>query len=288
MRETIRDTWLSFRRGGGFVFTLLFFLFLLLLVAGALHLGGELVVNGSPVALGDRSRAGFAAGAAMRAANLFAMLLVLFHGGALALRGVERGSAVFDLTAPLSRSRYLLGRILGLLTILAAIQIGVVLLIEAVWLLKLGAFRPSLFLGALPLLLAQVLFAVLVVLFRLLASGGWGGMAALLVYAAGWLFSLDILEAYLWDTGDPEAGGGTLIRVLGPYLAGEPAGVRAALARALVRFFPPAANAASVGIDTALGRPVYPSGDWWSLPIAAAWTALAGFGALRLFRKKEI
>lgn len=284
----IRDTWLTFRRGGGFIFTMLFFLFLLMLIAGALYLGGDFYVNGRAVALDERARAGFAAAATMRSANLFAMLLILFHGGGLVLRGVERGSAAFDLTAPLSRERYLLGRLLGLLTILAAIQGVAVLLVEAVWAAKLGEARPALFAGLFPLLLAQALFAVMVILFRLAAAGGWAGMAALLVYAAGWFFSLDILETYLWDTGEPGAGGGWLIGALGPYLVGEPAGFRAALARAVVRFFPPAANAASVGIDAALGRPVYPRGDWWSLPITAAWTGIIGYAALRVFRRKDL
>lgn len=288
MTALIQAVWISFRRSGGFLFTVLFFAWLAILFAAVLNVQGDFMVNGTMLDLNDTMRMNFAVGLGVKSTALFGMLFLLFHGAAMALSDAERGSALFDLTAPISRARYLAGRSLGLLSILAAIWAASLLFFQLLLIWRLGEVRGSLVVGAFLIFFSQAILAGLLILFRLLMRGGWGNMGGLAVWIAGWALSHDLLEAYLFDVGTESGDGGWLIPLMQPYIAGEPAGPAAALARLVVRLFPPMANAQSVGLDVALGKEVFPSIDWWSLPAGAVWFGIFWGGLFLLFRRKDL
>ncbi len=288
MSALIQAVWISFRRSGGFIFTVLFFVWLALLFAAVLNIRGDFMVNGAVFDLDDTRRMNFAVGVGVKSTAFFGMLFLLFHGAAMTLSDTERGSALFDLTAPISRVRYLAGRSIGLLSILAAIWAASVLFFQVLLLWKLGEVRGSLIRGSLVIFFSQTILAGLLILFRLLMRGGWGNMGGVVIWMIGWLLSHDLLETYLFDVGTESGGGGWLIPMLQPYIAGEPAGPAAELARLVVRLFPPMANAQSVGLDLALRKDVFPSIDWWSLPAGAVWFGIFWCGLFLLFRRKDL
>jgi ABC-type transport system involved in multi-copper enzyme maturation permease subunit len=287
MRALARSVWITFRRGGGFPFALSLLFGIGALFWVILQVQGTFIVNGAPALLDDDARISLALGVAVRAVNFLVTLFLLFQGAGLLLGDVESGRAVFDLTAPVSRARYLAGRILGvflLAFLLTAIPIAA---FESILLVRFGSPRAGLLAAGLILLLGQALFAGVLVMLRLLLGAGWGAMGALLVWLGSGLLSLDIVESYLFAVTVPEGASPWWLPMLRPVLGGEPIGPKAELARAVVRFFPPIANTESVAVDLAAGKPVFPSLDWWSLPIAAAWGALFWFLALHLFRRRD-
>ncbi|RPJ44289.1 MAG: hypothetical protein EHM19_07015 [Candidatus Latescibacterota bacterium] len=282
-----RGVLISFRRSGGFPFAVLFLAAIAGLFWMLLHVQGSFVVNGETVVMGEAERASFALGIAVRAVGFLSLLFLLFRGAGLILGDAEGGRAVFDLTAPISRARYLAGRSLGVLLIAALLLAVPIALFGCLLLLRGGGLRLGLLPGAAALLLAQVLFAGVLVLLRLLIGAGWGAMGALLVWLGSALLSLDVLESYLFAVAVPEKVHPWWLPFIQPFLGGQPIGAKAEIARAVLRFFPPIANAESVGVDLVAGRPVFPSVDWWSLAFAAGWAALFWWLSLRLFRRRD-
>lgn len=282
-----RSVWISFRRGGGFPFFLLVLFLIALAFSAALRVEGSFLVNGKPLALDEESRTRFALGFGLRMFNFFLVCFLLFRGHALLLSEIERGSAAFDLTAPVSRTGYIAGRGIGLIAILVLLWAAAVVLFEALLFWRFGLFSAGLLPGALVFLLGQIVLVGLLLFFRLFIGGGWGAMTALAVLVGSWFLSLDMVESYLFDVPVPEEGGGWWVSLLLPYLGGEPAGAGAAMLRFLSRVFPPVANVQSVGLDLALGQPVFPAFDRWSIPLAAAWSVLLFAASFRIFRKKD-
>lgn len=288
MSALVRSVWIAFRRSGGFPFLVLLLVGVGFLFFAALRAEGNLVVNGRPVSLEDGTLVEFALGFGLRGVSFVVVLFLLFQGVGLVLRDGERGSAVFDLTAPLSRGRYLAGRGLGLLTILVVIWAVAVLGFEAALFARFGHIRPGLLSGALVFLLGHLLFASMLLLFRLYLGAGWGAMAGVLVLALSGVLSFDLVESYLFDVPAPREGGAWWLPLLMPYLQGEPVGLAASLARAASRYGPPIGNVLSVGVDVALGKAVFPRFDAVSLPVAAVWTALFAGGAHVVFRRRDL
>ncbi|MFH1278392.1 MAG: hypothetical protein ABIK65_08440 [Candidatus Eisenbacteria bacterium] len=287
MSPLFRSVWIAFRRSGGLPFLLVLLAGVGLLFFAALRAEGNLVVNGRPVALEDGTLVDFSLGFGLRAVSFVVVLFLLFQGTGLVLRDGERGSAVFDLTAPVSRGTYLAARGIGLLSILVVIWAVAIAGFEAALLARFGFVRPALASGALVFLLAHVLFAAMLVLFRLYLGAGWGAMAGVLVLVASGVLSFDLVESYLFDVPVPREGGAWWLPFLMPYLQGEPVGLAAALARGASRYGPPIGNVLSVGLDVALGKPVFPRFDAASLPVAAVWTALFAGGAHFIFRRRD-
>ncbi len=254
-------------------------------------LEGSFFWNGEEVAIGEGLRSRVAIGFGLRAIAWFGMALLLFRGPTFILAGADRGGTPFDLTAPISRTRFLFGRILGVLSVFAAIWVAALFLQQLFSPSLLSSGGVGLFRvigGAILLLLGQVLLLALLLLLRLWL-GAWGAFAALLAWAASWFLSLDLLEAYLFDVRAPaESMGAWWYPLLEPYLAGEPAGFMASVLRGFVRLFPPIANVQSVGIDWALGREVFPDADRLAVPGAVIWSALFLGFADRIFKRKDL
>lgn len=287
MSPLIRSVWISFRRGGGLAFTTILFVGVFLLFLAVLRAEGHMVVNGRPVSLGDGTLVGYALGFGLRAVSFVLFLFLLFRGTGLVLGDVEEGSAVFDLTAPISRRRYLAARALALVVILALLWAVAVVAFEALLVWRTGAFRVDLLPGALIFLIAYILFAGLLVLLRLLLGGGWGGIAGIVVWMTSAVLSLDVVESYLFDVKAPAEGAAWWMPMLLPYLEGEPVGAAASLTRFASRYFPPFGNVTSLGLDVSLGRPVFPSLDWWSLPVAVVWAAILWAAAVHWFGRRD-
>jgi len=288
LTSLIRTVWLSFLRGKGLLFLLFSMLLLLLMTTALLGVEGMMTVNGQAAPISDALRNDFALGVGLRWINLFGMLVVLLIGPGLVLGETERGPAVFDLTAPISRSTYLLGRSLGLLLILLFYWIASIGVLGGVVAWREGVLHGMLVAGIPIFLLGQLLLAGILLLFRVVIGGGWGAVVGVLIWAGSWLLSLDMLEGYLFDVNVPLEKAAWWMPLFGPYLEGEPVGLGASAARFVMRFFPPIGNVQSVGLDTALGKTVFPPGDWWSVPVAVVWTLLAFSGAAALFRRKDL
>jgi ABC-type transport system involved in multi-copper enzyme maturation permease subunit len=244
-------------------------------------------MNGEEVNFGEAQRASFALGLGLRAVNFFLTAFLLFHGAGLLVGDAEGGRAAFDLTAPVSRAGYLAGRAAGVLFILALFWGAAILLFEVLLLLRFGGLRPGLLAGLPLLLLGQALFAGLLAMLRLYLGGGWGAMGSLLVWLASGVLSLDLIESSLFAVTVPEGTNPWWLPMIRPILGGEPIGPAAEAARAVLRFFPPIANVESVGIDLALARPVFPSLDWWSVPVAAAWASAIWWVVFRMFARRD-
>jgi len=323
MRELAREVFLVFRRGRGFPLSLLLLAGAAALFWIALQATGTFTVNGEPVDLDESARVALAIGLGVRAVSFLILLFLLFHGAGLVLGDAETGRAAFSLSAPISRARYLAGRSAGVLLVVLlfwaaalvlfeillfsrtgslraeiaagaavivlaqALLLGVLVLFEILLFSRTGSLRAEIAAGAAVIVLAQALLLGVLVLFRLFLGGGWGAMGALLVWIASAVLSLDLLESSLFAVDVPENVAPWWLPILQPFLGGEPIGWKADLVRAFVRLFPPIGNATSVGIDLALGRPVFPSFDWWSLPGAAVWGGLVWWGSIRLFRRRD-
>jgi len=268
-----------------------FFLVLLavvgLLLLAALRIEGDMVVNGAPVAIDDETRMGFAVGLGLRVINLFLMLFVLFRGVRLLLGDAEAGCAAFDLTASITRGRYLAGRAAGLTALLAALWLASLLLLAAFLGWRFGVVHASLLPGAGILFLGAVLLTAVAAALRLTLGRGWGAMAGFLIWAGSWFLSLDMVESYLWEVDAAAEGGGWWMPMLAPFFESRPIGLGAEAARILVRFFPPIANMQSVGLDIAAGKPVFPPGDGLSIPIGAGWILLLGGIAYLRFQRRD-
>ncbi len=249
---------------------------------------GVVAVNGVVSSLDDGARGRLVIGFALRCLNFFLMLFVALRGVGILLSDADRGGATFDLTAPLGRGRFLLGRGIGLILLLAAIWAVFLALLAGAMRWRLGAVHGNLLAGGVILLLGQILLGEAVLSLRLLLGRGWGELTGLLLWAASGLLSLDIVESYLFDTGGSAGGASWWYPMFEPYLAGAPAGGAATFLRLLVRFFPPAANVQSVGIDVATGATVFPRLDYQAIPVAAVWCLLLGGIASFLFRRKDL
>lgn len=287
MRELAREVFLVFRRGRGFPLSLLLLAGAAALFWIALQATGTFTVNGEPVDLDESARVALAIGLGVRAVSFLILLFLLFHGAGLVLGDAETGRAAFSLSAPISRARYLAGRSAGVLLVVLLFWAAALVLFEILLFSRTGSLRAEIAAGAAVIVLAQALFLGVLVLFRLFLGGGWGAMGALLVWIASAVLSLDLLESSLFAVDVPENVAPWWLPILQPFLGGEPIGWKADLVRAFVRLFPPIGNATSVGIDLALGRPVFPSFDWWSLPGAAVWGGLVWWGSIRLFRRRD-
>ncbi|MBM3319984.1 MAG: hypothetical protein FJY73_04845 [Candidatus Eisenbacteria bacterium] len=287
MRELAREVFLVFRRGRGFPLSLLLLAGAAALFWIALQATGTFTVNGEPVDLDESARVALAIGLGVRAVSFLILLFLLFHGAGLVLGDAETGRAAFSLSAPISRARYLAGRSAGVLLVVLLFWAAALVLFEILLFSRTGSLRAEIAAGAAVIVLAQALLLGVLVLFRLFLGGGWGAMGALLVWIASAVLSLDLLESSLFAVDVPENVAPWWLPILQPFLGGEPIGWKADLVRAFVRLFPPIGNATSVGIDLALGRPVFPSFDWWSLPGAAVWGGLVWWGSIRLFRRRD-
>lgn len=289
MIELIRAVWLTFLRGKGMLLTGLILFSLWWIVSGALGLEGTMLVNGRAEAIGDGTRAKLALGFGLGCLNLFGMLFVVLQGVALILSDADRGGGSFELTAPIGRGRFLVGRAAGLVLVLAALWAVSLLMLAGAMKWRLGTIHGNLLIGGAIIFLGQILLGSLVLFLRLVLSRGWGELVGLLVWAGSWFLSLDIVEAYLFDVKEPPGGASSWwYPMLEPYLVGAPAGPVAEGLRFLMSIFPPVANVQSVGIDLATGGEVFPALDWRSIPVAAAWCAVLAAGAFLRFRKKEL
>ncbi|MFH1681763.1 MAG: hypothetical protein ABIH26_14115 [Candidatus Eisenbacteria bacterium] len=287
MRALAAGTLLSFRRGRGFPFAVLLLLGVAALFWITLEVRGSYLVNGVPVSLDETTRVALAIGVGIRAVSFLVMLFLLFHGAGLVLADAESGRAAFDLTAPLSRRRYLAGRSAGVLVLVVLFWATALAFFELLLLVKFGSVRAGLPAGAAVILLAQLLFFGVLLLFRLFLGGSWGAMGALLVWIGSAILSLDVLETSLFAVSIPEEASPWWLPMLRPFLGGEPIGWKADLARAVVRFFPPIGNVQSVGADLAAGKPVFPSLDWWSLLAAFLWGGIVWGASFRLFERRD-
>jgi hypothetical protein len=283
-----RTVWIAFRRGRGLLFLVFSLLLLGMMTSAVLGFEGILSVNGRAAPISDAMRIDFALGIGLRWINLFGMLIVLLVGPGLVLGEVERGPAVFDLTAPVSRVGYLIGRSLGLVLILLLFWVASIGVLGGVLAWHEGIVRGTLVAGIPIFILGQLLLLGILLLFRMIVGGGWGAVVGVLIWVGSWLFSLDMLEGYLFDVNVPAEKAVWWMPLLGPYLEGEPIGPSATAARVLVRLFPPAGNVESVALDVALGKAVFPRSDWWSLPVAVVWMLLACLGVVALFRRKDL
>jgi hypothetical protein len=248
-----RTVWIAFRRGRGLLFLVFSLLLLGMMTSAVLGFEGILSVNGRAAPISDAMRIDFALGIGLRWINLFGMLIVLLVGPGLLLFWVA--------------SIGVLGGVLA-------------------W--HEGIVRGTLVAGIPIFILGQLLLLGILLLFRMIVGGGWGAVVGVLIWVGSWLFSLDMLEGYLFDVNVPAEKAVWWMPLLGPYLEGEPIGPSATAARVLVRLFPPAGNVESVALDVALGKAVFPRSDWWSLPVAVVWMLLACLGVVALFRRKDL
>jgi len=290
MTHLVRSVWLSFLRGKGLILTGLILFALWWVVSFALGMEGSLSVNGRAAApIGEETRARLAVGFALRCLNCFGMLFVVLQGVRLLLGDADRGGAAVELTAPIGRGRYLLGRSAGVLLLLTILWALSLALLAGAMKWRLGAVHGNLLAGGALILVGQVLLGTLVLFLRLLLTRGWGELIGLLLWGTSWLISLDLLEMYLFDVGGSPGGTASWwFPLLEPYLAGEPAGPAAAALRRLFRLFPPVANVQSVGIDLATGGDLFPTSDWYSIPAAGIWFVILAGGAYLQFRKRDL
>ncbi len=275
----------SFLRGGGGIALVAIpavTYFVVHVVAGV---EGSVMVNGEAVAMDASSMAGWALRGGLGFANVLIALVMLFLAMPIAIGGLEQGSARFDLTAPVSRFRWLGNQTLG-----------IVLLLLVCWILaSLGA---SLALGHVPaslpgavahLALGHLLFIAVAIATSVAFGYRVGALLAIVVWGGSWVFAHDVVEAYLFDVPPPAEGfAGVWYMLLAPYLDGEPAGPLPTVLRFILRVFPPIANEQSVGFDFAAGRAVFPVTDARSTLVAAIWCVVSWVLALRTLRRKDV
>jgi ABC-type transport system involved in multi-copper enzyme maturation permease subunit len=101
----------------------------------------------APLALGEGRRVTIDIGLA--GLSLFGLLLIVFVGHSLVYRELERGSAAFLFSRPLDRGSFVIGKFLGLATVLAGAVSGMGIVLFLVLALSGYAVTPVLA-GAVP------------------------------------------------------------------------------------------------------------------------------------------
>lgn len=275
----------SFLRGGGGFALIAVPVVTWLVVRIVAGVEGSVMLNGEAVAIEANRMAGWALRWGLGIANILIALVMLFLALPLAIGGLEQGSGRFDLTAPVSRFRWLANQTLGL---------G--LLLVSFWLLAsigaavaLGRFPVSLPSAAAHLALGHLLFIAIAIGTSVAWGYRVGALLTIVVWGGSWIFAHDVVEAYLFDVPAPEEGfAGLWYTLLAPYLEGEPVGFVPSVLRFMAQAFPPIANEQSVGFDIAAGRDVFPTMDARSTLVAAIWCVVSWLLAARTLRKQDI
>lgn len=283
----------AFLRGRGALFSLAAIFgitFVCWLLAG---MSGEVTLNSETVPMGSEMRGSFSTGFALRAFALFGLAVSFLLVPGWILGDVASGAAAFDLSGPVRRDRYLLGRALGVTLLLAAGWCLMSLAVQAVLLARGGEIRLIVFTGAAVLLLAHLLVSGLITLVRILfpRGRGWGLLLAFGLVTTSWVVALDPLEAYLFDIDPPDAadwGNAWWYYSLQSFFDGAPAGPRADVARWAVRLFPPIANLLSVGYDVGTGGSVWPRLDGNAVPAGALWCLFFWGLAVHRFKRGDV
>lgn len=239
-------------------------------LAGVRMFGDE-VVNESEIAggnqelpFGDSMLQTFVFGAEMFAAGAaywVGILLALFATGGLIASMLQRGQVDLLLTKPLSRSKILTGRLLGVSVVMLAL---LVYLLGAVWLvmsLKTGVWNPRF------LIAIGIVFVMFMILYSLITfTSVWTGSTPLsLILTFGLLFATLILA----------------IEPLREQITQPGRGIVVALYNVLPKFVDVGAY---IVPQLVVGEPV---ASWYPLVSSLAFGAVAYAGAFLLFRRKD-
>ena len=155
---------------------------------------GQMNVNGQ--VLDPRQIAGFASTVAYGLVTFFGLLITIMLSMGILPGELESGSIVFQLTRPIGRSRFLLGKLLGTFYTIAvatfALTSGYYLLLAA----RARVFYPGLYFGWALALLDLAVMLLFVALFTLLVPRVVAGLFGFLLFFASLIIGIEPLKQY--------------------------------------------------------------------------------------------
>ncbi|MDD3804026.1 MAG: ABC transporter permease [bacterium] len=136
-----------------------------------------------PIALGERER--LIKDAGLSTISLFSLLIVILSGTRLIYQEIEKKTIFIVITKPISRRRLILGKFIGLLSIIYLYIISSSLFLAIMLSLAKVSYTQTLFFSLFTILLQSTLLSAIAIFFSSFSSPILSGTFSLLGYVAG-------------------------------------------------------------------------------------------------------